>query len=76
MARRRGHGEGAVYRRKDGRWVATLELGWQDGTRKRKPFYGRTKREALDKLAAGKATLGRGLPLPDERQTVGQFLDA
>ena len=29
--KRRGAGEGTVFRRKDGKWVAELVLGWIDG---------------------------------------------
>jgi integrase len=75
MAKRRGHGEGSVYKRKDGRWVAVFELGWQGARRLRKSFYGRTKREALDQLAEGRAKLLTGLPLGTSRQTVGDYLD-
>jgi hypothetical protein len=32
---RRGPGEGSIYQRADGRWVAILDLGWQAGRRKR-----------------------------------------
>src|SRR5215212_11004430 len=74
--RRRGHGEGACFKRKDGRWAATLELGWQGTKRLRQTFYGRTKRETLDKLAEGRARLLTGLPLSTSRQTVNDYLDA
>lgn len=73
--RRRGHGEGACYKRKDGRWVAVLDMGWQGDKRLRRSFYGRTKREALDKLADGRAKHQAGLPFGDLRLTVGDFLD-
>lgn len=43
---RRGHSEGSVYKRKDGRWVASITLE----QRKRKYFYGDTRREVLEKL--------------------------
>lgn len=76
MAKRRGHGEGAVYKRQDGRWTAVLELGWQGDKRVRHSYYGRTKRDALDKLEEARAKLVAGLPLGDARQTVTDFLDA
>ncbi len=76
MAKRRGHGEGAVYKRSDGRWTAVLELGWQGDVRRRQAFYGRTKAEALNKLAEGRARFNAGLPLGSSRQTVGEFLDS
>ncbi len=43
---RRGHGEGSITRRKDGRYQAALTLD----THKRKYFYGKTRKEVQDKL--------------------------
>src|SRR5262249_27537688 len=45
MSGRRGHGEGSIHKRADGRWAATIDLGWEDGRRKRKTLYGKTRRE-------------------------------
>jgi hypothetical protein len=36
MSRRRGHGEGSISKRDDGRWEARVDLGWRDGKRRRK----------------------------------------
>lgn len=36
-------------RSSDGRWCAVLDEGWQDGKRRRRVFYGKTKREAEQK---------------------------
>ncbi len=33
---RRGHGDGGIRRRADGRWEATIDLGWVNGKRARK----------------------------------------
>jgi len=49
--RRRGHGEGSIYRRPDGRWAATIDLGWQGGKRRRKFLYGKTRAEVARRLA-------------------------
>lgn len=69
--RRRGHHEGSIFRRKDGRWVAGMTV---EGLR-RKYFYGRTRPEVAAKLAAAMADLANGqAPSTNERQTVGQFL--
>ena len=38
MTSRRGNGEGSVYKTKDGKWVASIDLGWVDGKRKRRTF--------------------------------------
>jgi integrase len=52
MARkRRGRGEGGVYRRADGTWAGIVSLGYgPDGKRRRKFVYGATKQEALEKM--------------------------
>ena len=45
---RRGHGEGSIYRRKDGRVTAAITLD----NHKRKTFYGETRKEVQEKLSA------------------------
>ena len=70
--RRRGRGEGTVYRRRDGRWEAAISLG--NGRRKR--IYGKTQRAVQDKKTAALNALREGLPLPGERLTVAQFLES
>jgi integrase len=45
---RRGNGEGTVYQRNDGRWVAVIPL--ENG--KRKFIYRKTQREAIKELKA------------------------
>jgi integrase len=72
---RRGHGEGSIHQRSDGRWAAVLDLGWEGGKRRRKYVYGKTRREVQQKLAQVQHTHQQGLPLPTERQTVGHFLE-
>lgn len=71
---RRGRGEGTIYRRADGRWEAKVDLGFINGRRVRKSVYGRTRREVQEKLTALLANVQRGLPVLDERTTVGEFL--
>lgn len=34
MAKARAAGEGSLFRRKDGRWVGQLHIGWEGGRRK------------------------------------------
>ena len=72
--RRRGHGEGTIYQRTDGRWVAILDLGWSGGKRRRKYLYGKTREEAAKALARALAQQQQGRPFADERLTVEQFL--
>jgi integrase len=71
---RRGHGEGSIFQLPDGKWIATLSLGYIDGRRKRKVFTGRTRREVAEKLTAAQHDLQQGLPVVTERQTMEQFL--
>ena len=49
--RRRGHGEGSIYRRADGLWVGSVDLGWDlAGKRLRKTVSSRTQAGVIEKL--------------------------
>ena len=74
MMTKRGNGEGSIFKRTDGRWAATLDLGYTDGKRRRKTFYGKTRREAQEQLTAALRTRQQGLPVITERQTIAEFL--
>ncbi len=70
--KRRGHGEGSIKQRADGLWEARVSL--EGG--KRKSLYGKTRREAQDKLRAALRDADAGLDIGTARQTVGQFLNS
>jgi integrase len=72
--KRRAPGEGSITKRKDGLWAGMLDLGWQDGRRKRKFVYARTRSEAARKLADASRDLREGRLIADERMTVEQYL--
>ncbi len=74
---RRGNGEGSVYRRhSDGRWVGVAEVrGSGRNRRSRKYVHGRTRAEVVRKLLDVQTRLAAGLPPPDDRMTVGLWLD-
>jgi integrase len=72
---KRGHHEGSIYQRQDGRWTASLTLGYENGKRKRKSYYGKTQREVREQLTAARHAQQQGMPLATDRQTVGRFLD-
>jgi integrase len=72
--RRRGQGEGSIYRRPDGRWVAVLDLGWRDGKRTRKYLYGRTREQVARTLARALTQQQQGHQFANEQLTVEQFL--
>ncbi|MBA2391473.1 MAG: site-specific integrase, partial [Ktedonobacteraceae bacterium] len=67
----RGHGEGTIYHRQDGRWAATItiEMG------KRKTFYGKTRKEVQEKLKIALREQQQGTLITAPEQTVKQFLD-
>ncbi|MCS6881762.1 MAG: hypothetical protein NZU74_10540 [Chloroflexaceae bacterium] len=51
--KRRGNGEGAIYQREsDGKWCASVDLGFINGKRMRKVIYGETRKEVAAKLKA------------------------
>lgn len=75
MSGRRGHGEGTIFRRKDGRWVGGIERESAGGERSRKWFYGRSRADVVRKLRDAQACATAGLPLPSERVTVERYLD-
>ncbi len=66
----RGHGEGSIYHRNDGRWAASISL--EDG--KRKTFYGKTRKEVQEQLKVALREQQQGLLLAGPQQTVEQFL--
>jgi integrase len=72
--KRRASGDGAVFQRADGRWVAELDLGWIDGKRRRRRVYGRTQREAREKLAELRRAAERGQNLAAKRRTLAEWL--
>ena len=69
--KQRGHGEGSIYQRKDGRWVASLTL--EGG--KRKEFYGKTRKEAYEKLKKAQHQQQQGTLVTGSQQTVKQYLE-
>jgi integrase len=75
MAKRRGHNEGSIFQRKDGRWCAVISLGYQNGKLARKNYYGATRKEVSDKMDEGRAGLKKGIAPVIGRQTLAQFLE-
>ena len=69
--KKRANGEGTITRRKDGRWQAALYK--PDGDRKF--YYGATRDEVHEQLVKAQNALMDGLPLPDEKVTLGEYLD-
>jgi len=74
MSKRRGHGEGSIYKRADGRWTAVVSLAWEGCKRPRKQVYGTTRAAVAKKLRSLQHEITQGLPVGDDRITVGEFL--
>lgn len=76
MARRRGSGEGSIYRRdSDGMWVAAVELPrGVDGKRRRKVIVRKDKASVVRAMREAQADLERQGDLPTSSPTVEQWL--
>ncbi len=73
-SKRRGHGDGGVRKRPDGRWEGTVDVATYGTARRRKYVYGRTRAEVVERLRAVQHTKDEGLPVIDERVTLARFL--
>lgn len=74
MTARRGYGEGSIFRRQDGLWVGSVNLGRREGVRRRKTVYGRTRREVQEKVVAALRDQQLGIMPSRGTGTVAQFL--
>jgi integrase len=68
---KRGHGEGSIYQRKDGRWAASITLE----NHKRKTFYGKTRKEVQEKLRVALNEQKQGILSTGPQQSMKQFLE-
>ena len=74
--KRRGRGEGTIYRLKSGLWKACANRGiTADGKRNRIYFSGKTKREAQERLANYYAQTITGIFVEPSRTTVATYLN-
>jgi integrase len=71
---KRGNGEGGISRRKDGLYMARYTVQTATGA-KRKAVYGKTRKEAAEKLTKALADRDMGLVLEGENRTLASFLD-
>jgi len=54
--------------------MGRVDLGWQDGKRRSKAIYSRTRRTVVDGLRDTLKAAEQGTLSADERQTIGEFL--
>ncbi len=69
--KQRGHGEGSIYQRNDGRWAASISL--EGG--KRKTFYGKTRKEVQEKLMKALHEQQQGMLAMGPQQTMRHYLE-
>lgn len=75
-SKRRGNGEGSIFQRADGRWVAKLAIGYdRAGKRLRKTIYGHTKKDVQDELTKLQHRKSTGALTATSKVTVSQYLD-
>jgi integrase len=69
--KRRDAGDGSIFERADGRWVARMKLA--DGTTRY--FYGPKRAEVKARLQEAQRAVEDGKPLPSQRLTVAAYLE-
>jgi integrase len=74
MARKRGNGEGSIYRRTDGRWVGQYLVHTAKGPKYRY-LYSKTRAVVAEKLTKAMADRDSGLIVDAGKMTVGEYLD-
>jgi len=71
--KRRGRGEGSIFKRNDGIWAGSVSLGFDsEGKRIRKDVYGKTKKEVQEKIIALQQDALNGVPVKKEKITIDQ----
>jgi integrase len=74
VAKKRGNGEGSIYRRKKGGWC-TQYTAYTGQGRKRKTLYGKTRQEVATKLAKALSDREGGLTFDAENLKLGEYLE-
>jgi integrase len=71
--KRRGNGEGKIYKRKDGRYEARYTVHPASGP-KRRAIYGKTRAEVAEKLTRAMADRDKGVSFDASIITLGEYL--
>jgi integrase len=74
LSRKRGNGEGSIYRRNDGRWVGQYMIYTAKGPKYRY-LYGKTRAKVAEKLTKAMANRNSGLVFDAGKMTLGEYLD-
>jgi integrase len=68
--KRRDSGDGSIFQRSDGRWVARL----RDSAGRPRYLYAKDRAHAKQRLTEAQTVVHTGQPLPDQRLTFGRYL--
>lgn len=71
---KRANGEGTIYKRKDGRWVASIHVQTSTQTWERRYLYGKTRRDVEQKLTQLQEKIASDAPIAPTKLTVGTYL--
>lgn len=71
---KRANRDGSIYRRKDGRWVASIHVQTSTQTWERRYLYGKTRGEVEAKLAQLREKIESDTPIPPTNLTLGAYL--
>ena len=72
---RRAPGDGSIYQRADGRWEASISMGWgPGGKRRRRKVVAKTRAGAKARLADLQKALDDGLSLDASKMTLTRWL--
>ena len=74
MSKRRGNGEGSIYKPNDGRWVGQYLVHTVKGPKYRY-LYGKTRREVDEKLTKAKAERNGRLVFDAGALTLAEYMD-
>lgn len=76
MGKRRGAGDGALYKRKDGKWEGRVDIPpGPDGKRRTRSVYSMDRATCAEKLRKLHNEVSAGLVSPAPATTVGDWLD-
>ena len=73
IKKRGARGDGSICHRKDGRWAGRYTIILPTGQHKVKVVYGKTQKEAREKLTQAKARRDRGELIDGKGMTVEKF---
>lgn len=74
MSTKGANGSGSAWKRPNGTWAAGLYVYEADGKRRRRVVYGRTRREAVDKMEELRRKSEAGIPITPNHLTLGKYL--